>query len=82
MPIPPASSRKGRGALSNQAGRFETRTREDSCDGWEQPEEDALPPLETTVTADPARSIISRMSPFSSRQLSMNSPATKPLVRL
>ncbi len=60
MPIPPASSRKGRGALSNPAGRFETRAREDSRDGWEQPEEDALPPLETTVTAEAARSIISR----------------------
>ncbi|MHB8426101.1 MAG: PA0069 family radical SAM protein [Gammaproteobacteria bacterium] len=58
--MPPTSSRKGRGALSNPAGRFETRTRENSRDGWEQPEEDALPPLETTVTADPARSIISR----------------------
>lgn len=49
----------GRGSLSNPEGRFEARHREAFDDGWDIPEE-PLPPLETTVTPDPARSIISR----------------------
>jgi DNA repair photolyase len=49
--------RKGRGALSNPAGRFESQTRGAVDDGWTVPDEE-LPPLPTTVTADPARSII------------------------
>lgn len=50
---------KGRGAPLNLEGRFakDTRTRED--DGWGILDE-PLPPLETTVQADAARSIISR----------------------
>lgn len=50
---------KGRGAPLNLEGRFarEARTRED--DGWGILDE-PLPPLETTVQADAARSIISR----------------------
>jgi len=51
--------RKGRGAVSNPEGRFESVRREAVDDGWSSLEEE-LPPLETTVTADPARSIISR----------------------
>ena len=51
--------RKGRGAVSNPEGRFESLRREAFDDGWSSPEEQ-LPPLETTVTADPARTIISR----------------------
>jgi DNA repair photolyase len=49
--------RKGRGAVSNPEGRFETRTRMDFDDGWSVPEEE-LPPLETTVMPERARSII------------------------
>lgn len=49
----------GRGSLSNPEGRFESRHREAFDDGWDIPEE-PLPPLQTTVTPDPARSIISR----------------------
>ena len=59
MPIPPPIPEKGRGAVSNPEGRFETRRRETFDDGWDL-EEDPLPPLETTVTPEPARSIISR----------------------
>ena len=55
----PLCPEKGRGALSNPEGRFENRRRETFDDGWDIPEE-PLPPLETTITADPARSIISR----------------------
>lgn len=49
----------GRGSLSNPEGRFESLRRERFNDGWDIPEE-PLPPLETTVTPDPARSVISR----------------------
>lgn len=48
---------KGRGALSNPAGRFESLARGTIDDGWGSLEEVAPPP-ETVVTADPARSII------------------------
>jgi DNA repair photolyase len=51
--------RKGRGALSNPAGRFETLHRQDFDDGWLQ-EDDAAPPLPTVVVAEPAKSIITR----------------------
>jgi DNA repair photolyase len=55
----PNSPIKGRGAVSNPEGRFETRTREDFDDGWlvEEPE---TARLETTVTAEAAKSIITR----------------------
>lgn len=51
--------RKGRGAVSNPAGRFESRHRQAFDDGWLLDEE-PLAPLKTTVTAEPARSIIAR----------------------
>ena len=51
--------RKGRGAISNPAGRFESQHRQAFDDGWLTEDID-LPPLKTTVTAEPARSIISR----------------------
>lgn len=51
--------RKGRGAVSNPEGRFESLRREAVDDGWSSREEE-LPSLETTVTPDPARTIISR----------------------
>jgi DNA repair photolyase len=48
---------KGRGALSNPAGRFETLARGAIDDGWGSLEEEAPPPA-TVVAADPARTII------------------------
>jgi DNA repair photolyase len=52
---------KGRGALSNPEGRFETRRLTKEDDGWNTPaEEDELPPIETVIRPDPARSIITR----------------------
>ena len=60
MTQPSHVPRKGRGALSNPEGRFETRRREGFDDGWTQADADALPPLETTITPEPAHSIISR----------------------
>jgi len=54
---------KGRGAVSNRAGRFARETREaaaDDCsDEWAE-ELDALPKLATVVRAEAAKSIISR----------------------
>lgn len=52
--------RKGRGAGSNPEGRFETRRVEAADDGWMKEPADELPPLETTVTAERARHIITR----------------------
>jgi DNA repair photolyase len=50
---------KGRGAASNLKQRFEEQAVEPVDDGWDTIEEE-LPPVETTVRPDPARSIITR----------------------
>ncbi|MGH7096943.1 MAG: PA0069 family radical SAM protein [Stellaceae bacterium] len=51
--------RKGRGATSNTSGRFEAERREPFDDGWSGA--DAEPaPLRTTLTADAARTVITR----------------------
>jgi DNA repair photolyase len=52
-------ARKGRGAISNASGRYERFTRLGFDDGW-TPEDLAAPALATTVTAEAARSIITR----------------------
>ena len=49
---------KGRGTTLRMPGRFESRDTARVDDGWGTVEEE-LPPLETIVTAEPARSIIS-----------------------
>ena len=52
-------SPRGRGAVSNASGRYESRVSEAAEDGWTL--EDATPPaLRTTVTAEKARTIITR----------------------
>jgi DNA repair photolyase len=51
--------RTGRGAVSNPDGRFESTRSEVTDDGWGTIDE-PLPPLETIVQPEPARSIISR----------------------
>ncbi|MGH8373365.1 MAG: PA0069 family radical SAM protein [Gammaproteobacteria bacterium] len=57
----PPSPIKGRGTPSRPEGRFESFRREAFDDGWSpQMEDDAEPGPATTVTAEPARSIISR----------------------
>ena len=53
----PDVARKGRGAVSNHAGRFEPGDRFRVDDGWTATDED-LPPLRTTVQADATRSVI------------------------
>lgn len=50
---------KGRGAVSNPEGRFESTRAEIVDDGWGTIDE-PLPPLETIVQPEPARTIISR----------------------
>ncbi len=73
----PAIARKGRGAISNPAGRFEHATRFAIDDGWSGSQaagaptgpdndptsgdnDEALPPLATTVSIDATRTIIAR----------------------
>jgi DNA repair photolyase len=53
--------RKGRGAVSNQSGRFEATSREAFDDGWGAIDE-PLPPLDTEVAIDASRTIIARNS--------------------
>jgi DNA repair photolyase len=53
------AARTGRGAVSNPPGRFELTHAELTDDGWGSLDEE-LPPFATTVTAEPARTIISR----------------------
>lgn len=48
---------RGRGAVSNQSGRFEPETRQAFDDGWDTVEETAAR-LETTLTQESARTII------------------------
>ena len=59
VPAPVALARKGRGAVSNLAHRFDSVQR--SVDPEALPEDDeVLPPLATSVTFETARSIITR----------------------
>jgi DNA repair photolyase len=63
MSSPPAPPSKGRGATFNPANRFRRDDREAFDDGWTGPaadEDDALPPLKTTVAIQAARTIIAR----------------------
>ena len=50
--------RRGRGAASNESGRFENEKREAFDDGWAI--EEPLAPFKTTVTIDASRSVIAR----------------------
>ncbi|WP_455380589.1 PA0069 family radical SAM protein [Acidihalobacter prosperus] len=51
--------RKGRGAISNATGRYESRVHEKVDDGWPSLDEDP-PVLRTTLGTDTARRVISR----------------------
>jgi len=55
--LPPAALRRGRGAPSNETGRFETQRREALDDGWTLEE---VEPLRTQVTPERARTILTR----------------------
>ena len=54
-----ARPRKGRGSITNAAGRFEPHTRHAVDDGWGTADEPA-PPLRTTLTPDASRTVIAR----------------------
>jgi DNA repair photolyase len=56
-PRPP--SPRGRGAVSNTSGRYESLTRDAFDDGWEADDE-TPPALRTTLTAEAARAVINR----------------------
>ena len=57
QPLPDALRPRGRGAVSNASGRYETQNREPFDDGWG--ENDPQPPkLKTTLIKDSSRSII------------------------
>ncbi|MDE0942423.1 MAG: PA0069 family radical SAM protein [Alphaproteobacteria bacterium] len=51
-------ARRGRGAASNQSGRYEGQEREWCDDGWGNLD-DAPPPLRTSLTKDSSRKVIS-----------------------
>jgi DNA repair photolyase len=55
----PADAR-GRGATSNETGRYERLDREAFDDGWDESDDDAPAPLRTHVTIETAKTIISR----------------------
>lgn len=54
----PAQPRKGRGAVSNPTGRFETAERIAVADGWD--EEPDVPSIVTSVTPERAKTVITR----------------------
>ena len=56
--IPDKRAVKGRGAISNRAGRFESYRYQPTDDGWEPDDESAAPA--TTVFVDHSRGIIAR----------------------
>lgn len=63
---------RGRGAVSNPAGRFEPETKVAFDDGWDTIE-DAAPPLRTTLTAEKAKTIVTfNQSPDISFDRSIN----------
>ncbi|WP_292053191.1 MULTISPECIES: PA0069 family radical SAM protein [unclassified Brevundimonas] len=63
---------RGRGARSNQSGRYETLTAETIDDGWDRTDEPA-PPLRTSLSAEKAKTVITRNnSPDIGFDLSIN----------
>jgi DNA repair photolyase len=56
--LAPIETRRGRGAPSNETGRFETQRREACDDGWG--DDETLEPLRTEITLERPRTIIAR----------------------
>src|SRR5476651_1127016 len=56
---PPPATARGRASQSNATGRFEAFTRGEFDDGWSEGDEEPVK-LATTLTAEKARTIISR----------------------
>ncbi|MBT3909141.1 MAG: radical SAM protein, partial [Rhodospirillaceae bacterium] len=57
--ILPAQPLKGRGAVSQESGRFEAVSVHAIDDGWDLDDAD-VPPLRTTVTLERPKTIITR----------------------
>ncbi len=57
--VPIVGAVRGRGAKSNRSGRFEPEAREDFDDGWTQDDVEPVR-IDTTVTAERAKTIITR----------------------
>ena len=62
--ILPDQPRKGRGAVANPSGRYETEKRHRIDDGWGDggAQDQDLAPLRTTVTPDKSKTVIARNS--------------------
>jgi DNA repair photolyase len=58
QPVTLEAPKRGRGAQSNDSGRFEIHARLPETDGWDSAE--ALPPLATSVTFERPKTIITR----------------------
>src|SRR6202008_3508735 len=56
----PDQAIKGRGAVSNRGSRYFKEERQRTCDGWDAPEDEELPPPRPTVIRDATRTIIAR----------------------
>jgi len=56
----PLAARKGRGAVTNLQGRYETLGREAFDDGWTEENEESGPVVRTQVFEEQARSILTR----------------------
>jgi len=56
----PLAARKGRGAVTNLQGRYETQAREAFDDGWAGEEDESGPVFRTEVFEEQARSILTR----------------------
>jgi len=56
----PDLPRKGRGAITNAAGRFEPHATMRIDDGWHRDDDDAAPALRTHVASDASRSVLSK----------------------
>ncbi|AOK29155.1 MULTISPECIES: PA0069 family radical SAM protein [Burkholderia] len=59
-PVAPPVPRKGRGAVGNLQGRYETLEREMVDDGWQRGEDGEPPVLRTQVFEERARTILTR----------------------
>jgi DNA repair photolyase len=57
--LPIAGAARGRGAQSNASGRYEADRREAFDDGW-TPDDEEAPKIETTLTAERAKTVITR----------------------
>src|SRR5215212_12083095 len=69
----PMCPRKGRGAIGNPDGRFESRMLAQVDNGWDKSDDKEQGRLRTTLTPDKSRSVISRNnSPDVSFKLSVN----------